>query len=271
MIKIASIEIASCLASDTWVSKDAFRIIVEATCKAMRDRLRNPRKLSGADFHEHTLERARGCLNETLSVSFQNQFRQAIGLDREQFISDAAAALRYFETIDRLVKLGFIEFETANAELREQLQGVVQSGVEEQGAEPYRGRHVWEASFYPEALGLYSALFEEEPLATANRATGKSENPTNVFLSETVYAVRQSSALNQLEGAAATNGIELPDWELQGPDAMRNRIAKWKKFKTKTGTSPVPLYRENASFYLKHLYDPDDIITPEQDSCTLGD
>jgi hypothetical protein len=194
-----------------------------------------------------------GHLNETIAIAYQNQFLQVLGLDHDRFVSDAAAALRYFDEVDRFIPFGF-EYETAGPELRDQLRGVVEASNRPDHGNPYRGRQHWEAVFFPEVLGLFWAIFDEEPTPSFNPDTGRGPSAAIVFLSEIVYAVRQSRSAEALFSACRFARLDLPDWELNSHDAVRNKIAFWKKKTSSAGTKE--LWRKAGDFFLHNLPPP---------------
>jgi hypothetical protein len=247
------VDLAGCLSSRSWISEEAFDTIISATAKVMRDRGRNPRDIKPEHFPLHLRSRALAQLNETIAIAYQNQFQQVLDLDRDRFVSDAAAALRYFDEVDRLIPYGF-KYETAGPELRDQLRGVVAAPISLDEGESYAGRHHWEAVFFPEVLGLFWALFDEEPTATFNPDTGISPSAAIVFLFEIVYAVRESRSAEALFSASRIAHFNLPDWELNSYDAVRNKIAFWKKKTSAAGTKE--LWREAADFFRRQLVTP---------------
>lgn len=220
--------LAGCIKSTEWIDERAFERIVERTFASMRNRPRNPVSTSIHDIPRCVLDRARALLNETIAFSHMCQFQQIASLDFDQIASDAAAALRYFDLMDGMRRIGF-GYETASPELRSQLESTVRNYEHDRGLPAYRGRNHWEARFYPEVLGLFQALFGEEPAASLNQDTGKSESPALVFIAQIITEIPASNAADDLFRASQFAGLDFEDWTYHSGEALRNKVSDWKK------------------------------------------
>lgn len=244
--------IADLITADNWITGEAFERILEKTCEIVRHRRRSAREVFPASFGAQVSESALRALNETVAISMQGQFRQALGLNEKKFCADATAALRYFDLIDRLNKFGF-EYRTADYDLRQQLEETIarlKSSEEVNGKLPHKW---WEANFFPEILGLYAALFREKPTATFNRDSNTLPGAAFVFVREIIYEVKLSRNAETLFFVSEIDGLDLEEWQFHSEEALRNKINSWLKIKV-SGTSELSLWEENSKFYESLLW-----------------
>ena len=239
--------LARCLSSTEWVEDEAFTRVIAHTIAVMRERPRKPVDIDLPSFPPPVLARARAILNETIAMSFQCQFQQVASIDPARVARDAEAALRYFDLMDSLQRIGF-KYETASPSLRAQLEATVKTHKEEGSRTGYKGRNHWEARFFPEVLGLFWALFQEEPAATMNRDTGRSQSAALVFIKQVLCEVHASDAAGDLYIASRFAGLEFDDWTVHSDEALRNKVSKWKKQPAAAPKKPSEWIENGLSF-----------------------
>lgn len=235
---------------------EAFERILNKTTEIVRKRRVKPKNLFPASFDGEVLERARQILNETVAISMQHQFLQAMDLDEASFVENAAAALKYLEVIDRFNSLGF-EYPTASIELRGELERTAK-GLDSNGSpKSKRPLEWWEANFYPEAISLFAALFQEKPTASFNPDTNTLPGAALVFVSEVITEVKVSKNADSLFFAAGIDGIEMDDWQFHSKNALRKKLYFWMNKPSKTSKS-MKLWEEYRQFYDASLRDGDE-------------
>jgi hypothetical protein len=244
--------IADLICADDWISSEALQSIILKTSEVMEKRRTN--RKGSSSFSDEVLESARQILNETVAISLQRQFMQEMQLDELGFAKDASAALKYFEVIDRFNLLGF-EYPTASAELRQQLERTAK--YLEMDPAPKPPKQWWEATFYPETLGLFSALFQERPTASYNPDTKAQPGAALVFVSEIITEVKVSKNAGSLFIAAENYGLDLDEWQFHSNYALRKKLYSWLG-EPKTKPNGEKIWQENRRFYEDCLNEADE-------------
>ncbi len=245
------VRIADLITADDWITSEAFERVLEKTCEIVRHRLRSPKKVFPASFSAEVSERARRALNETVAISMQGHFKQALGLNEKKFFADAAAALRYFDVVERLNKLGF-EYRTAGDELRQQLEETISRFKRSEELNEKLPQKWWEANFYPETLGLYAALFHEEPTPTFNPGTKTELSAAVMFVREILYEVKLSRNAETLFVVSEIEGVNMEDWQFHSMVALRKKINEWKN--SVSSTDGKKLWEVNCRFYESQIW-----------------
>jgi hypothetical protein len=237
--------IADLICADDWISREALQRIIFKTTKVMKKRRIN--KKESSSFSDEVLESARQILNETVAISLQRQLMQEMDLDELGFAKSASAALKYFEVIDRFNLLGF-EYPTADMELRQQLERTAKFLKIDATQSTKLPKQWWEGTFYPETLGLFSALFQEKPTASYNPDTKDQNGAALVFIGELVTEVKVSRNADSLFFAAEVYGLDLSEWQFHSNNALRNKLYFWLG-EPKAKPDGEKIWQENRRFY----------------------
>ena len=101
----------------------------------------------------------------------------------------------------------------------------------EDQAQGGRPPNKWGRKFYPEALGLFNAAFDEEPMSTVNESDREKSGPAARFLTAVIGEVRDAQLEIGFDDQYRQGQDKLLTWSLPGASALQNKIAEAKRRK----------------------------------------